>query len=154
MKLNEPMPPTAIPPAIVATRRSHRIPILDDEGNVAQVTDPAKVTRHFAGARADAIARTLAAVSPASAREGGPVYWVKSRAGGWVVVDQDGRPMSEPVRTQSDAVIHAKELAHGAGSAHIIVHAEDGSMSSEFFYRREERPLAAAEEEEEEEERR
>lgn len=122
--------------------------------------------RKMDGVSADLIARTLAAVSqpreraihiegsvppgrPASAKspagppstpsEQGIAYHVKSVDGGWVVVDREGRHLGELQRTQSDAVIHAKELARRIGSAQVIVHRQDGSVASEFFYQRDER---------------
>lgn len=122
------------------------------------------------GMSADGVARALAAiVQPSSepsaiervASEGGallgamiaraeasrpPVkgpYHVRSIDGDWEVFDREGRRVSERQRTQSDAVIRAKELAYREGSAQVIVHRVDGSIASEFFYQREERaPLA------------
>ena len=133
-----------LPTSIAAPKELRRRPILDDEGNPVEVLRPGDVTRHVSITHVDPIARTLAAVSPKRlgalhAPQAGPVYRVKSFDGGWEVVDREGRRLCEPQRAQSDAVIHAKELARRDGSAQIIVHADDGSIASEFFYQRDER---------------
>jgi CBS domain-containing protein len=99
-------------------------------------------TRTESGAASsEAPSSTAESRSPASTPSppAGAVYRVKSIDGGWEVYDRDGNAASEMFMTQSDAVVHAKELAHRDGSAQIIVHAQDGSIVSEFFYQRDER---------------
>jgi hypothetical protein len=73
----------------------------------------------------------------------GPVYHVHSIDGGWGVFDRRNRSVSEIMRTQADAVVHAKELARRDGSAQIVVHDAHGKVASEFFYQREERASLA-----------
>jgi len=73
----------------------------------------------------------------------GRVYRVRSADGGWEVFDRDDHSASERMRTQADAVAHAKELARRDGSAQIIVYDPDGNVVSEFFYQRDERPALA-----------
>lgn len=78
MRINEPMSPDELPAAIAAPKKGHRTYALDDEANVAERAGPSDVTRHFAGAHADPIARTLAAVMQPGVRaprilQGGPV---------------------------------------------------------------------------------
>jgi CBS domain-containing protein len=125
------------------THRIRRVPILDGEGEPVGVVTIGDLARHATGMRktdrlsADLVARTLAAVSRPSAP--GIAFHVESLDGGWVVVDREGRHLGELQRTQSDAVIHAKELARRIGSAQVIVHRQDGSVASEFFYQRDER---------------
>jgi hypothetical protein len=70
----------------------------------------------------------------------GPVYRVRSVDGDWGVFDREDRPVSDRMRTQTDAVVHAKELARRDGIAQIIVYDLDGHVMSEFFYERNERP--------------
>jgi hypothetical protein len=72
-----------------------------------------------------------------------PVYRVRNIDGDWMVVDRDDRPASDRMRTQTDAVVHAKELARRDGIAQIIVYGTDGRVMSEFFYERAERPALA-----------
>jgi hypothetical protein len=67
------------------------------------------------------------------------VYSVRSLVGGWAVFDRSDRRVSEWLRTQADAVAHAKELARRDGSAHIVVRDEQDRVASEFFCQREER---------------
>lgn len=69
-----------------------------------------------------------------------PVYRVRTLDGDWIVVDRDDRPVSDRMRTQTDAVVHAKELARRDGIAQIVVYDLEGQVMSEFFYEREERP--------------
>ncbi|HEX8795032.1 MAG TPA: DUF2188 domain-containing protein [Polyangiaceae bacterium] len=69
-----------------------------------------------------------------------PVYRVRSADGGWLVYDRENRPVSDRLRTQTDAVVRAKELARRDGIGQIIVHDLDGRVMSEFFYERAERP--------------
>jgi hypothetical protein len=73
----------------------------------------------------------------------GHVYRVRSADGGWAVFDREENIASERMRTQADAVAHAKELARRDGSAQIIVYDAHGGIASEFFYQREERPALA-----------
>jgi hypothetical protein len=73
----------------------------------------------------------------------GPIYRVRSADGGWEVFDRDDHSASERMRTQADAVAHAKELARRDGSAQIIVYDPQGNVVSEFFYQRDERPALA-----------
>ncbi len=47
------------------------------------------------------------------------------------------------MRSQADAVAHAKELARRDGSGQIVVYNESGTVLSEFFYQREERSSLA-----------
>jgi hypothetical protein len=75
--------------------------------------------------------------------EPGHVYRVRSADGGWDVFDRGEHRVSERMRTQADAVAHAKELARRDGSAQIIVYDAHGGVASEFFYQREERPALA-----------
>jgi hypothetical protein len=68
------------------------------------------------------------------------VYRIRAWAGGWGVFHGDANEAVEPLRTQGDAVAHAKELARrSASGAQILVYAEDGRLLSEFFYQRDER---------------
>lgn len=69
-----------------------------------------------------------------------PVYRVRSIDGDWLVLDRQDRPVSDRIRTQTDAVLHAKELARRDGIGQIIVYDLDGRVMSEFFYERAERP--------------
>lgn len=69
-----------------------------------------------------------------------PLYRVRSIDGDWVVVDRDDNRVSDRMRTQTDAVLHAKELARRDGIGQIVVHDLEGRVMSEFFYEREERP--------------
>lgn len=69
----------------------------------------------------------------------GKVYHVYYTGGCWEVLDRMGQPVSSPVMTQVDAVIHAKELARRDGGGQIIAHREDGTVASEFIYQPEER---------------
>ena len=80
---------------------------------------------------------------PKRTPERGHVYRIRSADGGWEVFDRDERRASERMRTQADAVAHAKELARRDGSAQIIVYDARGDVASEFFYQREERPALA-----------
>ena len=80
---------------------------------------------------------------PKKTPQQGHVYRVRSSDGGWVVLDRDENIASERMRTQADAVAHAKELARRDGSAQIIVYDAHGGVASEFFYQREERPALA-----------
>jgi hypothetical protein len=73
----------------------------------------------------------------------GPVYSVRSIGAGWEVFDREDRSVSERMRSQSDAVGHAKELARRDGSAQLVVYDVHGKIASEFFYQREERPSLA-----------
>jgi hypothetical protein len=66
-------------------------------------------------------------------------FHIRLMDGGWGVFARSGERLSEPFETRADAVIHAKELARGAGLAQILVHGEDGRLDSEFFYGRDER---------------
>lgn len=160
--------------ALMQSAQIRRIPIVDAERRSVGIVSVGDIARRFSSGpsedvRADAVARTLAAISqprtmgveseqaievegaaaPMSgapsptvsgpAASPSPVYRVKSMNGGWEVYDRDGNPVSDMFMAQSDAVVHAKELAHRDGSAQIIVHAKDGSIVSEFFYQRDER---------------
>ncbi len=69
-----------------------------------------------------------------------PVYRVRSLDGDWGVFDRDDNRVSDRMRTQTDAVVHAKELARRDGIGQIIVYDLDGRVMSEFFYERGERP--------------
>lgn len=69
-----------------------------------------------------------------------PAYRVRSVDGAWIVFDRDEHPLSDRMRTQTDAVAHAKELARRDGIGQIIVYDLDGRVMSEFFYERDERP--------------
>jgi hypothetical protein len=80
---------------------------------------------------------------PKKTPQQGHVYRVRGADGGWVVFDRDEHIASERMRTQADAVAHAKELARRDGSAQIIVYDAHGGIASEFFYQREERPALA-----------
>ena len=71
-------------------------------------------------------------------------YRVKYIDGAWMVFDAEGAPVSDRLRSQVDAVIHAKELARRDGVARIIVHDDRDLVTSEFFYQREERHALAA----------
>jgi hypothetical protein len=73
----------------------------------------------------------------------GPVYSVRSIETGWEVFDREERSVSDRMRSQSDAVAHAKELARRDGSAQIVVYDAHGKIASEFIYQREERPSLA-----------
>jgi hypothetical protein len=72
-----------------------------------------------------------------------PIYRVRCVDGGWEVFDRDERSVSEMMRTQADAVVHAKELARRDGSAQILVYDAHGKVASEFFYQRDERAALA-----------
>lgn len=125
-----------------------RVPVLDGGGRPLGILSLGDIARHLAahdGVSPRSVAETLAAVSaPHDPAIAGPVYRVRSiGAGGWEVFDRSGRAVSERMETQSDAVVHAKELARRDGSAQLIVHAKDGTIASEFFYQREERPALA-----------
>lgn len=140
-----------------------RIPVTDGDGAVLGMIGLGDLARHVAlggetdGLSSDAIARTLAAISqpralaPAKIAMGGrarklphgPAYHVRSVGGGWEVFDREERRVSEMLRTQGDAVGHAKELARRDGAAQVIVHRLDGSIASEFFYQRDERSALA-----------
>lgn len=134
--------------ALMQKHQVRRVPIVDDEGKLVGMVSLADLVRRVDeanGIRPDTVAHTLAAIS--RPREGaatrriplGPAYHVKSLDGDWAVFDRAGRRLTEPLRTQGDAVVHAKELARAAGSAQVIVHSQDGSVVSEFFHLREER---------------
>ena len=69
-----------------------------------------------------------------------PVYRVRSVDGDWGVFDREDRPVSDRMRTQTDAVVHAKELSRRDGIAQVIVYDLEGRVMSEFFYERAERP--------------
>ena len=71
------------------------------------------------------------------------VYRVRTLDGGWEVLDRAGDRVSEPMRTQADAVAHAKELARRDGGAQILVYDEHRKLTSEFFYQPEERASLA-----------
>ncbi len=73
----------------------------------------------------------------------GPVYRIRPDGGGWEVLDREDRRVSESMRTQADAVAHAKELARRDGSAQILVHDDHGKIVSDFIYQQEERPSLA-----------
>jgi CBS domain-containing protein len=125
-----------------------RVPIVDEAGRPVGIVSLADLVRHVDGAygiRPDTVALTLAAISRPG-EEGAarrfpiaPAYHVRSLDGGWAVFDRAGRCLTEPLRTQGDAVVHAKELARDVGSAQVIVHHADGSVASEFFHLRDER---------------
>ncbi len=122
----------------------HRVPVVDGGGRPVGLLSLGDIARHMSGhdgLSARTIAQTLAAITaPHDPALAGPVYRVRTvGAGGWEVFDRAGRRVSERMETQSDAVVHAKELAHRDGSAQIIVHAKDGTIASEFFYQKEER---------------
>jgi hypothetical protein len=68
-------------------------------------------------------------------------YRVRAEAGGWLVIDDEGRRASTLLSTKGDAVVRAKELARSAKGAQVIVHGADGHIESEFFYMPEEREL-------------
>ena len=68
-----------------------------------------------------------------------PVYRVRNIDGDWAVFDRDDRAVSDRMRTQTDAVVHAKELARRDGIGQIVVYDLDGQVMSEFFYERAER---------------
>jgi hypothetical protein len=72
-------------------------------------------------------------------------YRVRPWAGGWGVFanEEDVRKVTEPLRTRSDAVIHAKELARRSKGAQILVYDEHGKLASEFFYQPDERAALA-----------
>ncbi len=92
-------------------------------------------------ARKHARTQTIASSGPSIDTSTGTrtaTFHVRSVAGGWEVVDSRGHPVSEPMRSQADAVVHAKDLARRAGGAQIVVSDEDGALASEFFYRGEE----------------
>lgn len=138
-----------------------RVPVLDGDGAAVGMIGLGDLARHVAEGRvtnglgADTIARTLAAISqPRAIAAGnvagrsrslphGPAYHVRSVNGGWEVFDRDEHRVSEMLRTQGDAVGHAKELARRDGSAQVIVHRQDGSIASDFFYQRDERSALA-----------
>jgi CBS domain-containing protein len=139
--------------ALMRSAQIRRVPVLDKGGRAVGIISMADIARRFedqdGGAfSANPIARTLAAISGARAAPPraalGPVYHVKSVDGGWEVFDRRGERVSERMDTQSEAVIHAKELARGAGSAQIIVHDKRGSIQSEFFYGKDERSALAS----------
>jgi Uncharacterized protein conserved in bacteria (DUF2188) len=68
------------------------------------------------------------------------IYRVEPWAGGWGVFEDGKKKVVEPLRTQGDAVLHAKELAgRSRGGSQIAVYAEDGRLISEFFYQQDER---------------
>jgi hypothetical protein len=68
------------------------------------------------------------------------IYQVRAWAGGWGVFEDGQASAVEPLRTQGDAVLHAKQLAaHSRDATQIAVYAEDGRLVSEFFYQRDER---------------
>jgi hypothetical protein len=68
------------------------------------------------------------------------VYRIRPWAGGFAVYADDAIANEDPFPAAADAVAHAKELARGTpGGAQVVVHAEDGSVLSEFFYEPEER---------------
>jgi hypothetical protein len=71
--------------------------------------------------------------------ERGPAYRVRYDGADWFVEDKQGARTSERMRSQAEAVIHAKELARRDGSAQIIVHDQTDLVVSEFFYQRAER---------------
>jgi hypothetical protein len=73
----------------------------------------------------------------------GPVYSIRSVDGGWEVFDREEHSLADRMRSQSEAVAHAKELAHRDGSAQIVVYDVHGKIASEFFYQREERAALA-----------
>ncbi len=73
----------------------------------------------------------------------GPVYRVRKVDLGWEVFNRQERSVSKPMRSKSDAVAHAKELARHEGSGQVIVYDANGHIASEFFYQREERPSLA-----------
>jgi len=68
------------------------------------------------------------------------VFRVKAADGGWGVFTRDGHRVSELMHTQSDAVVHAKQLAQRSGSAQVVIFDAKGKLESEFIYQREERP--------------
>jgi hypothetical protein len=68
------------------------------------------------------------------------IYRIRPWAGGWGVFEDGQTSAAEPLRTQGDAVLHAKELAaHSREGMQIAVYAEDGRLVSEFFYQHDER---------------
>jgi hypothetical protein len=134
--------------ALMQEHQVRRVPIVDKDGRLVGIISLADLARHVGEANGigpDTVALTLAAIS--RPREGGaprriplgPAYHVKSLDGEWAVFDRAGRRLTEPLRTQGDAVVHAKELARAAGAAQVIVHSADGSVVSEFFHLRDER---------------
>lgn len=69
-----------------------------------------------------------------------PVYRVRSVDGDWAIFDREDRRVSDRILTQTDAVLHAKELARRDGIAQVVVYDLQGRVMSEFFYERAERP--------------
>jgi hypothetical protein len=67
------------------------------------------------------------------------IFRVKAAEGGWCVFTRDGSRVSDLMHSQSDAVVHAKELATRCGSAQIVIYNPGGQVQSEFIYQREER---------------
>jgi CBS domain-containing protein len=139
--------------ALMRGAQIRRVPVLDEGGRAIGIISMADIARRFEEEDREAfsaapIARTLAAISGAGAvpRRAalGPVYHVKSVDGGWEVFDRRGERVSERMDMQSEAVIHAKELARRAGSAQIIVHDERRRIQSEFFYGKDERSALAS----------
>jgi hypothetical protein len=67
-------------------------------------------------------------------------------AGAWEVTGQSGGRAGGRLRTQADAVGHAKELARRAGGAQIIVVDDAGRTMSEFVHQPDEREALEADE--------
>ncbi|MGZ3422625.1 MAG: DUF2188 domain-containing protein [Polyangiales bacterium] len=61
-------------------------------------------------------------------------FRVRPDGTGWVVVDGTGASVSKPMRTQSDAIAHAKVLAKAAGGAHVIVFDDEDCIDHELYY--------------------
>lgn len=136
---------------MMQAHRVRRVPILSGDGKTVGIVGLGDLARHVTTLRPrdvlgpDVIARTLATLSePHASMAKAPVFHVRTLDGGWMVFDREGNRVSELQRTQSDGVVHAKELARRAGSAQVIVHRDDGTVASEFFYQREERSSLAS----------
>jgi hypothetical protein len=73
-------------------------------------------------------------------------FRIRPWAGGWGVFanEEDEPRVTEPLRSQGDAVIHAKELARSNDGAQILVYDEHGKLVSEFFYQHDERAALAS----------
>lgn len=128
--------------------RVRRVPVVGERGEPIGVVTLGDLARRAADSRdGDAsaeVARTLAfVVQPRAQPIEGFVYRVRPADGVWDVFDGHGARAGRGLRTQGDAVAHAKELARRHGSAQIIVYDGD-RVASEFFYQTEERSALAA----------
>lgn len=122
-------------------RQIRRIPVVDHAGRPVGIVSLGDLARRAQSRGDSQVARpigwTLATIT--RPRGAPPAYRIAAADSGWAVFDRDGVRISEHLRGESDAVVHAKELARRDGGAYVIVEGTDGRILSEFFHQPEER---------------